>query len=428
MSTNHCPTPDAGSELDQAVADFVARSWEREVAMLAGVTAAPFVSQSDILAALVAAARSDDEDPSSSDYVVWVGGELQSQPRRYAARPFDVSISAYLDRLSDMARGREFTVLLANPHRVDQRLRNRVTSFARMIADHGGVPCGGFDSGIFLGRYGRTPFGIHRGQMSVLTFPILGRKRFLLWPRPYGEHHQDIQDSLDYDAHLGTAMELSIGPGDIGYWPSDFWHIADGPVAYSAALNIGMWWDHPPLDIALHSFARILARYHDEIEAGHVSVDMKRQADRRLPPQFERALGLIADVAQSPEMRAALELELLSMRSASGMRDPYPDRMIEPELGSGQVKARLAADERIAVEALADGSLGIGLLGKVIAAPPSPDLIAMLARLNEGGAVELDLSVVGDEEEPLHVLSSLTRLLAESPAVDLEALGPGKPS
>lgn len=423
MRSEHCLSDDVEDGLGGVLAEFVDRSWERDVGMLPAATRAPFVPQSDILAALAATAGLE-EDPPVSDYVVWIGGELQAEPRRFAARASDRSLSAYLERIAAIAGGCEFTVLVSNPHRVNQRLRERVARFARMLADSAGVPCGGFDTGIFLGCYGRTPFGVHRGQMSVLTFPILGNKRFLLWPRRYGESHRDIQDSLEYERHRPTALELCIGPGDIGYWPADYWHVADGPVAMSAALNIGMWWDRPPLDVALQGFAEVLARHHDAMEADRVTVDLLRQG-RALPPEFDRALELIAEVARLPETRAALELELLAKRSAGGMRDPYPIRHIQPPPGATRFTARLMAGERIAVEPLADGSLGVALLGAAIAIPPLPDLVAMLATLNDGGAAEFDLPALAGEDDPVDPHSRLAQLLAQSAAVEATPLPPG---
>jgi hypothetical protein len=423
MSPSLPQRDESEARLDRILADFVARSWEREVALLPGATTAPFVSETDIFSALVAAPTLNETDQAASDYVVWIGGRIQPQPSDYFALISDGSLQGYLARMSAMAGGEEFTVLLPNPHRLYCPLRKRITSFARMLAAHSGIPCGGFDSGIFLGRYGRTPFGVHRGQMSVLTFPVLGTKRFLLWPRSYGEIHRDIQDSLNYDQHSQSATVLTIGPGDIGYWPADYWHIAEGAVAYSTALNIGLWWDRPPLDMVLRSFGEVLTRYHHEIDADHVCIDAPLDASTGIAPSYERALDLVANIARSTETRAELEFRYLAMRSAYGMRDPYTTRTIEKRSRARPLRAKLANGERIFVETLADGRLGVALLGRAIKVPPSPAIIADIGRLNCGGLLELDLSTIDEEkaETDVNAAARLTRLITESVAIELNA-------
>ena len=255
--------------------------------------------------------------------------------------------------------------------------------------------------------------------MSVLTFPVLGTKRFLLWPRPYGEIHHNIQDTVDYDRHSPAATVLTIAPGDIGYWPSDYWHIAEGAVAYSAALNIGLWWDRPPLDMVLRSFGEVLARRHDRLDAHHVCIDAEPASG--IAPLSMQALDLVAGVVRSAEMRAELELQYLAMWSAYGMRDAFTRRSLRKTAGSGPVRAKLAEGERIFVATLADGRLGVALLGEAIKIPPAPATIAHIERMNRGGAVELDLSILDDEdvETDAGPAARLTRLMAESLAIEL---------
>jgi hypothetical protein len=410
--------PEAG--LGRILADFVAQFWERQVVRLTGATIVPFVSEADLFSVLVAAADHNETEQVASDYVVWISGKLQPQPRNYSALASDESLHGYLTRLSRMVGEEEFTVLLPNPHRLSSALRKRVTSFVQMLAVHSGIPCGGFDSGIFLGRYGRTPFGVHRGQMSVLTFPIVGSKRFLLWPSSYGEIHCDIQDSVDYEAHRQAATVLIVEPGDIGYWPADYWHIADAPVTYSAALNIGLWWDQPPLDVVLRSFSEVLAEHHHEIEAERVCIDGALVLSNGLAPSFEEALDLVAKIARSTETRVEIQLRCLALRSTYGMRDFYTRRTLG-NVATQPVLAKLKDSEKIFVEALSDGSLGVALLGRAVAIPASPKIVSQIEQLNSGGLLELDLSTVQDGNEQLADASSrLTRLLVESLAVELD--------
>jgi hypothetical protein len=405
-------TPSLQERLDAILAEFVEKQWERHTTVLPHATPAPFTSENELFEALVNADRKGRLD-ESSQCVVWIDRKLQADPRDYAARSSDRSLRGYLARLADQTGDKEFTVLVPNPHRHDARLRNLVSTFARKLAAHSGIPCGGFDSGIFLGRYSKTPFGVHRGQMSVLTFPILGAKRFLLWPHSYGDYHIDIQDTLNYDHHRATAISLTAEPGDIGYWPADYWHIADGPVAISAALNIGLWWDQPHLDYTLRVFGEALAEHHTESGIDHACF----HAGSNLDPGLQKSMGLIEAVARSKKTLAALELRWLAMRSASGMRDPYPIRRIEREESAPQILVRLTEGETIMSAELADGRIGIALLGHAIGLERDDAVSNDIALLNQGGVIGIDLTLIAEEMPHNH--SRFLRFVASNIAAEM---------
>jgi hypothetical protein len=251
--------------------------------------------------------------------------------------------------------------------------------------------------------------------MSVLTFPVLGTKRFLTWPRPYGEQHVDIQDSLSYAHHLPTATVLTAEPGDIAYWPADYWHIADGPVAVSAALNIGLWWDRPALDVSLRVFAESLSNDDGaEPDARECFNPDARQGLSAL----EQALQRIARAAQSATTRGQIELRWLSLLSAFGMRDTFPMRSLSSDPHLTAIRAKLRPGEAIHTARLATGRLGIALLGHTIVIDAESTIADDVVRLNHGGSVLLQLEALrqpGAQDDR----RDFERLLAQSLACEL---------
>lgn len=412
MSSQPASRPVANA-LESQLAIFVRDDWERDIAVLPGATDGPFVSEQELFEALVRTGQYSTTD-KASQYTVWVGTHLQENTTSFAAKAEDATLQGYLGRLTDLTQGQEFTVLLPNPHRYDPVVRRRVREFATLLAKYSGVPCGGFDSGIFLGRYGKTPFGVHRGQMSVLTFPVLGTKRFLLWPRPYGEQHVDIQDSLSYDHHVPKSSLLTIRPGDIGYWPADYWHIADGPVTVSAAVNIGLWWDRPSLDASLQEFAESLSN------DGVAEPDPREcfNLESRGSGALEKALDRIVRAAQSPATRMRLQMQWLAMKSAAGMRDPFPRRSIDFGKTVAAVNARLMPGETIHTMRLATGQLGVSLLGASIAVESDANVTDEVARLNRGHDIRLDLDALRRPQAQSD-RGRFHRVLAESLACEL---------
>src|SRR5688500_10452174 len=135
-----------------------------------------------VLRGLAAATKAHLEDSARSDFVLWIDGEKLTDPAGLLPKVPMPSLLAYLEQLDSELSAGEFTLLLANPHLYDPELWRSARRSARAGAAHVGITSGGVDSCLFLGRYTKTPFGVHRGQMSVVTFPLLGTKRFLLWP------------------------------------------------------------------------------------------------------------------------------------------------------------------------------------------------------------------------------------------------------
>ncbi|HEX8089452.1 MAG TPA: hypothetical protein VF762_11395, partial [Blastocatellia bacterium] len=259
------PKADGAVTLPDPVWAEFAKNWEKLATVLPAVLPTPLVDPDMLFDALVRAAGLHRLGVPSVGFSFWINARETKDLGELLPRREDKSLIDYDARLADQLRGAEFTLLLANPHLYCDKLWNRVRVFIRGLYRQVGIPCGGVDTGIFLGRYLRTPFGVHRGQMSVLTFPVHGEKHFRLWPRGYGDAHEDIRDSIEYPNHISGSMELRAGEQDMLYWPADYWHIAESAGSFTAALNLGCWWDRPPLSRVLLEVSQHLAEKMDGI-------------------------------------------------------------------------------------------------------------------------------------------------------------------
>ena len=127
---------------------------------------------------------------------------------------------------------------------------HRLAELVRPILERvGGLPPGGMMLDLFLGRYDRTPTGIHRDEADVLAFVTLGPKRLYFWPRetfeapwatPEGSHHQT--GIWSYEKHLDAAIVVEADAGDVIYWPRGYFHIGAAPDHWSGMLTLTMWW------------------------------------------------------------------------------------------------------------------------------------------------------------------------------------------
>lgn len=105
------------------------------------------------------------------------------------------------------------------------------------------------DVDVFLGRYKTTPRGIHRDSADTYMHILTGRKRLFFWSP------EQISDQLPFDGPTGqetllgydlvslqqSAVCIEAGPGDVIFWPAEYWHLCDNHKPTDCiALNIGL--------------------------------------------------------------------------------------------------------------------------------------------------------------------------------------------
>ena len=80
--------------------------------------------------------------------------------------------------------------------------------------------------------------GLHKDTQEVFGFVVRGEKTILAWPFDYflsrvegvptASRYFQVQLPVDYRKFRKDALVLRARAGDIIYWPSDYWHIAEG--------------------------------------------------------------------------------------------------------------------------------------------------------------------------------------------------------
>jgi hypothetical protein len=165
----------------------------------------------------------------------------------------DAGIEAFCRRVEGRYEGDWY---LYEPDGVQQwgpTVWDHVAEIVRPIVGHiGRLPPGGLNLDLFLGKYDRTPTGIHRDEGDVLAFVTHGTKHLYFWPyeaftAPWGtparNHYQT--GIWDYTRHVGSAIAIEAHAGDVIYWPRQYYHIGASPNAWAGMVTMTMWWNMP---------------------------------------------------------------------------------------------------------------------------------------------------------------------------------------
>ena len=144
-------------------------------------------------------------------------------------------------------------------HCLDFQLWLDTLPFLQRVFRSTGVPSS-VSLDLFLGNYRLSPFGIHKDNQDVITFIVLGNKRFYLWPSEHFSHRPElagvparehahrvlqipVADGAEYAAIVKEAIVVHGQPGDVMFWPASYWHCADNEAA-DLALTVGFGMVH----------------------------------------------------------------------------------------------------------------------------------------------------------------------------------------
>jgi hypothetical protein len=138
--------------------------------------------------------------------------------------------------------------------------RARLQTLVRGLFSFTGIPNRFAEVGLYLGNYRKTPFGVHVDPCGVFSIPVVGRKTFRLWDPNFVEKNPELKEAFSYDEFKKKSIVLEAGVGDITYWPSSHWHIAESDGKFSCTWSIGVWVDRPLSDVVIDTLAPLIRK------------------------------------------------------------------------------------------------------------------------------------------------------------------------
>jgi 50S ribosomal protein L16 3-hydroxylase len=354
--------------------------------------------------------------------------ELVARHDRWVPRRSDSTLAGFVDRVSprlgdeDIGFQIKFFQSLLGP-----RARAKLTAFLEGVFQVAGIPAEGVGLDFFAGRYRCTPFGAHRDSADIFHFVIEGRKRMRLWkPSVFRGRVAPGETLKDYDDLVSRSLVLEGEPGDVMYWPPEWWHVGETDGDPSACLSVALFYVgdlSTRLERRLISGARstlppdrLVCGVPDSVAGAHRDL-------RRVRRQLERGLKQL-----DPETDAWIET--LDLVSGYGFRAPDPLRKVPPIGPSMWV--RLASGMRL-LHAQTDRSEIVSGNGRSHSMPRDPGIAAVVKRLASGQSLRVDGlagSATRTREARLELLRSLLSFGAiertQPPAPTRSARVPGR--
>jgi 50S ribosomal protein L16 3-hydroxylase len=170
----------------------------------------------------------------------------------YRALKSDRTFEGYLERIQKKLHGGEFGIVINQFQALDPHIFAGACDFLSTIFQKTGIPPGGASMEFFCGNYRLTPFGVHKDEQEVITFVLSGTKRFLLWPfdtlrkvigAPKSARERAFlpRRKIDITAYRKEALVIEGNPGDLLYWPKEWWHVAESDGSVTTTLSLGIF-------------------------------------------------------------------------------------------------------------------------------------------------------------------------------------------
>ncbi|MFD8478429.1 JmjC domain-containing protein [Kitasatospora sp. NPDC059673] len=321
--------------------EFTALYWDRRPVLIKAALPAPFELR-EVFAATTLGTRPPGAYLMPPNAQFAVGRFQQSEPANWFPRSGDGSFDGYRRRLdaelAAFSRERRYALVVHAFHAFHAGQWERQRAFFEPLWERTGLPLSGAITTLFHGNYEHTPVGVHRDRFATFLFALAGHKRMRFWrERPWTE---PVTTKLDYQAHLATSFTAEPEPGDLLYWPANYYHVGesvDGAVATS--VNVGVPREahravHDVDDLLLGRAADAMvdpdaALVRLPAATAPLSVP-ELPADGALPEALEQTLRVFQAYRDPDRMRDRVASVSLRDLSASGLCPVPPPEPLRP--------------------------------------------------------------------------------------------------
>lgn len=321
---------------------------------------------------------------------VFAGADaLDPLPGALRPAPEDGGCAAYLRRLR-AALG-DAGAMANHLQALDAGLYNRLRAFLAGLYARAGAPSGGALLDLFLGAYRKSFLGLHKDEQDVFTFVVEGHKTFLVWPYEVFADHPDVAPGseaapvmlgdADYESERARATVLEGDAGDVFYWPSDHWHVAESDGAPCVTLSLGLFPGGDPVRF-LTEAARALCDDGAMPAPPVVAHTSGASGDARA--LLDARAREVEALLRHPVLRARMDAQCLGWLTSYGFRHLPAARPREDLADDAAVRATVPG----AVAWFDDGAGGLvwSVSGQLFRRAPDPGLTALFNEVNTGNA------------------------------------------
>ena len=310
--------------------------------------------------------------------------QFESEVLRHLPKRSDKTLFGYHERMDSQYE--DYCLVCDELLQVNHDENANLADFTSDLFAQVGLPNRFAEMGLYLGNYRKTPFGVHEDSCGVFSFPIVGVKRFRIWEPEFVKNNPKLAQSFSYAKFKESSQVLEAHVGDMAYWPSSAWHIAESNGSFSATWSLGVWIDKKHSDVVSEITSKV---YTDLLgEKGLKSMTKLPAVNaagevESLPSQFTETLSLLQRLT-AEQMQSAFRQSWLAHSSKQGFKiRPPADLTLK---ASSIVKLR---NQKRPVLWMKDDAQMIYAFNGAIMSSKSKQILKFIASVNAGKALQV---------------------------------------
>ena len=273
---------------------------------------------------------------------------------------------------------------------VNHDQQDKLIEFTSGLYEAVGFPNRFSEMGLYLGNYRKTPFGVHVDGCGVFSFPVVGKKKFRIWSSDYVRRNPKLDRAFTYAPFKKDSLTLTAHPGDMTYWPSSAWHIAESDGSFSATWSLGVWIDQPVAKDVADVIAQLIsqslgAKSQDGVVQFHELAKPNGEVSR-LPAVYENAIAKIQNLSASELRRVFLNQWAKHISKQGFKTSPSAPKVLKT---GSSLKLRSIRSPILWSHDRAAKKLRLSFQGHVVDAPDSKALIGAISALNSGTSLKV---------------------------------------
>ncbi len=378
--------------------DFSDRVWEKKPLVLRQIQHPLLeMDQHEVFRLLVLYANHCRRNRNPEGFKFFLDGQRvhESEMLSLLPRQSDKSLQGYHQRMNEMFA--DYCLVCDELLRVNLKKQALLSAFTGELYRHVGFPNRFAEMGLYLGNYRKTPFGVHVDECGVFSFPVVGTKRFRLWKPSFVQKNPALVRAFNYAKYKASSQLLEAKPGDMTYWPSSSWHIAESDGSFTATWSLGVWVNRTHREMVQESVAELLStRLGSAADATMTPLCDQPSKDgeiRELPKLAERSLAILQGL-RPEDFKSALLKSWMVHLSKEGFKTP-PQFGRQPKITS---KTRLQRGPSPLLWIFdADTSiLSVSFAGTCVQFSQAPQAVLKLIKvLNAGESCQTDRFLKG---------------------------------
>ncbi len=366
---------------------FAKKIWEQKPLLLKNVKAPILkISEDEIFQLLLAYSDRCRKLKDSQGFKFFIDG-LQATPQdvlQILPLKKDKNLTGYHKRTAALFK--DYCLVCDELLKVSAESQSLLTDFTDQLFRHVGWPNQFSEMGLYLGNYRQTPFGVHVDQCGVFSFPVVGTKKFRIWKPSFAERNPKLDRALKYDQFKKSSTVLTANSGDMVYWPSSAWHIAESDGSFSATWSLGVWVNKSHQTFFNEALSGLL---HDQLgPAGktstiHFSLLHAESGEMtELPDAFKDSLKVLRNLTEA-ELHDALATKWMQHVSKKGLKNNPATAVIIQK--SSSVRLRQANAKILWKQSpIQKTKILISFGGQLINSSSSSGLLKLIKSLNLG--------------------------------------------